>query len=194
MGPSRNPEYPMSKAIAIATKCHTTLQRATLSVAQESAIDALASGKKDAEAATLVGVNRVTVTRWRLYSPHFQAALNERRQAIWVASLDRLRSLVPLALEAVADELANPASPNRLQAAFGLLKLVPLVPLVPLGVVASGPTDPDEIVRRIVDHQRRTNREPLDSLIDRSKGLPALDDHVGQVWAELTAKAGESPA
>ena len=35
----------MSKAAAIATKCHTTLQRAGLTVAQESAIDALAAGK-----------------------------------------------------------------------------------------------------------------------------------------------------
>ena len=98
---------PISKPTAIATKCDTALQRAGLTVAQENAIDALAAGKKDGETAALVGVNRVTVARWRLYSPHFQAALNERRQAIWAASLDKLRALVPLALDAVADELAK---------------------------------------------------------------------------------------
>ena len=134
-----------------------------------------------------MGVNRVTVTRWRLYSPRFQAALNERRQAVWAASLDRLRALVPLALDAVADELADADSPNRLKAAFGLLKLVPL------GIVATGPTDPDEIVRRVVDHQRRTHREPLDAMLDRGKGLPTLEDHVGRVWAELAERAGELP-
>ena len=139
----------MSKATANATKSYNALQRAAMTVAQENAVDALASGKKDAEAADLVGVNRVTVTRWRLYSPHFQAALNERRQAIWAASLDRLASLVPLALDAVADELANAANPNRVQAAFGLLKLVPLA------VMPTGPTDPEEIVRRIVEEHRR---------------------------------------
>ena len=183
-----NPEYPMSKATAIATKCDTTLQRATLSVAQENAIDALASGKKDAEAAALVGVNRVTVTRWRLYSPHFQAALNERRRAIWAAGLDRLRSLVPLALDAVADELAKPDGPNRLQAAFGLLKLVPM------NAVPFGATDPHAIVRGVVAERRRDARSPFDDTLDAHKGLPNPDEHARQVWDELAAKAGESPA
>ena len=113
-----------------------------------------------------MGVNRVTVTRWRLYSPHFQAALNERRQAIWAASLDRLRALVPLALDAVADELANADSPNRLKAAFGLLKLVPL------GVVASGPTDPDEIVKRIVENERCSPPRPDGRLDGQPDGPP----------------------
>ena len=172
----------MNKSTAIATKCDTSLQRVGLTVAQESAIDALAAGKKDGETATLVGVNRVTVTRWRLYSPHFQAALNERRQAIWAASLDKLRALVPLALDAVADELANADSPNRLQAAFGLLKLVPL------GLVASGPTDPDEIVKRIVDEQRCSPRGPMADLMDREMGHIPMAAHVAKVWTELAAK------
>ena len=177
----------MSKPTAIATKCDTTLQRAGLTVAQESAIDALAAGKKDGETATLVGVNRVTVARWRLYSPHFQAALNERRQAIWAASLDKLRALVPLALDAVADELANADSPNRLKAAFGLLKLVPL------GLVASGPTDPDEIVKRIVDEQRRGIRGLMSDLLDADRGHPPMAAHVAKVWDELAAKV-DGPA
>ena len=172
----------MSKPAATATKCDTTLQRAGLTVAQESAIDALAAGKKDGETAALVGVNRVTVARWRLYSPHFQAALNERRQAIWAASLDKLRALVPLALDAVADELANADSPNRLKAAFGLLKLVPL------GLVASGPTDPDEIVKRIVDEQRCSPRGPMADLMDGQMGHIPMAAHVAKVWDELAAK------
>ena len=177
----------MSKPTAIATKCDTTLQRAGLTVAQESAIDALAAGKKDGETAALVGVNRVTVARWRLYSPHFQAALNERRQAIWAASLDKLRALVPLALDAVADELANADSPNRLKAAFGLLKLVPL------GLVASGPTDPDEIVKRIVGEHRCSPRGPMADLMDREMGHIPMAAHVAKVWIELAAKV-DGPA
>ena len=182
------PECPMSKTTAIATKCDTTLQRIGLTVAQESAIDALAAGKKDGETAALVGVNRVTVTRWRLYSPHFQAALNERRRAVWAAGLDRLRALVPLALDAVADELANADRPNRLKAAFGLLKLVPL------DAVPFGPTDPDVIVRGVVAERRRDARGPFDDTLDAHKGLPSPDDHARQVWDELAAKAGESQA
>jgi hypothetical protein len=177
----------MSKATAIATKCDTVLRPAGLTVAQENAVDALASGMKDADTAALVGVNRVTVTRWRLYSPHFRAALTERRRAIWTAGMDRLRSLIPLALDAVADELAKPDNPNRLQSAFGLLKLVPLT------IVAQGPTDPDEIVRDIVAERRRNARGPFDDAMENDKGLPDPDEHTRQVWDELTAKAGELP-
>ena len=69
----------MTEKSTTATNCYTMLQNSALTVAQENAVDALAAGKKDAEVAALVGVNRVTVTRWRLYHPHFIAALNERR-------------------------------------------------------------------------------------------------------------------
>lgn len=165
------------------TKSNKPLHSNELTVAQENAVDALACGKNDAETAEAVGVHRVTVTRWRLYSPHFQAALNERRQAIWAASLDRLRSLVPLALDAVANELTNAESPNRLQAAFGLLKLVPLAMAAP-----TGPTDSNEIVRQIVEEERKKAHGPLDDLLADGKGLPPFEEHVRQAWNELSAK------
>ena len=172
-----------------ATNRNTGLQKATLTVAQESAIDALVSGNKDAEVADLVGINRVTVTRWRLYNPHFQAALNERRQAIWAASLDRFRSLVPLALDAVADELTNAESPNRLQAALGLLKLLPLTLTVP-----RGPIEPDEIVKRIVEDERSNAHNSMEDILDHGKGLPMYKEHIQQVWDELSTKLASTPA
>lgn len=176
------------------TKGHITLQRTVLTVAQENAVDALASGKRDADAADLVGVNRITVTRWRLYSPHFQAALNERRQAVWAGSLDRLRSLVPLALNVVADELANADSPNRLQAAFGLMKLVPLTVAAP-----SGPTDPDVIVHNLVlerreqaekDRQREVDDESDEDYNEQYdiSPVPSLEELTATVWGELEAR------
>ena len=48
-------------------------------LAQLNAIDLLASGKTDTEAAELLHLSRTAITKWRLYDPVFQAALNQRR-------------------------------------------------------------------------------------------------------------------
>ena len=109
-----------------ATTCHNAPQTAGLTVVQENAVDALVSGKNDIETANLVGVHRGTVTRWRLYSPTFKAALNVRRAEVWSVGADRLQSLIPKALDVIADELEKPDNPNRLKAACELLKLIPL--------------------------------------------------------------------
>jgi hypothetical protein len=175
----------MGERTADATQCYAKLQSAGLTVAQENAVDALAAGKKDTEVAALVGVNRVTVTRWRLYNPHFIAALNERRQAIWAGSLDRLRSLIPMALDAVADTLTNASHPDRLQAALGVLKLVPMSAMPDL----AAPTEADQLVRGIVEQRRLTPpRKSVEDIFDERKGLPPFEQHVRQTWDELAAK------
>ena len=50
-----------------------------LTLAQQNAVDLLAAGKNDTETAELLKLTRVAVTRWRLYSPEFRAALAVRR-------------------------------------------------------------------------------------------------------------------
>jgi hypothetical protein len=70
-------------------------RRRGLSIEQRNAIDLLVQGKSDQETADAVGVNRVTVTKWRNYDPWFQAELNQRRQDGWGGSVDRLRGLLP---------------------------------------------------------------------------------------------------
>ncbi len=173
----------MSQRSSKATKGYRALRKARLTVAQENAIDALVTGKTDSETAAIVGVNRVTVTRWRVYNPHFQAALNERRTAIWAAGLDRLRSLFPLALDAIVGALTDADNPERLGTAMNLLKL-----MRPSLTPESGPTDPNEIVRRIVDERRENSRSSLEDIVDHNRGLPFYDDHVSQVWGELAEK------
>jgi hypothetical protein len=112
-------------------------------VAQQSAVDLLASGKTDTETAELLKLARPTVTRWRLYDPVFQAALNHRRAEVWGAGLDRLRSLIPKALDALAAELQE--TPSRLKAALEVLRLAQLPAPVP-----AGPTSPEDIVSALV--------------------------------------------
>jgi hypothetical protein len=163
------------------TPVYARQHKGGLTLPQQSAIDLLASGKTDTEAAELLQLSRVTVTKWRLYSPTFQAALNQRRSAVWGAGVDRLRSLVSKALDALADELDNRDNPDRLKAAVEVLKLARL-PSVYTGI---GPTDPEELVREIVSARRNRARGPLDDILDDGKGLPRFANHMEDTWREL---------
>jgi hypothetical protein len=153
---------------------------------QLSAIDLLSAGKTDQETADLLKLHRTTVSKWRLYDPVFQAALNRRRAEVWGAAADRLRSLIPKALDALA-EMLDTIGPQRLKAAVELVRLVP-----PTGsAMAIGPTDADEIVREVVRHRRNAAPGVLEGLLDNGKALPPLDQHVKEVWRELEGKAVE---
>jgi hypothetical protein len=117
----------------------------------QSAIDLLVTGKTDTEKAELLNLSLTCVTKWRLYSPAFQAALHVRRAEVWAAGIDWVRALLPKALNALADELEDKDSPHRLKAAAEILRLAQL----PGGAGVIRPTDAEEIVRRVVTDRRR---------------------------------------
>src|SRR5207302_1319021 len=106
---------------------------------QETAVGLLASGKTVDETAQALGVTRPTVGAW-LRHPGMQAALNGRRQEQWAGMTDRLRSLLPKALDVLEQELEGE---NRIQAAVHLLKAAGAYGLS----VPSGPVDPEESIR-----------------------------------------------
>jgi hypothetical protein len=122
-----------------------------------------------------------------LYDPLFQATLNQRRAEVWGAGIDRLRCLIPKALDTLAAELDKPDSPNRLKAAGEILRLAQL----PAGSLGIGPTDPDAIVRAIVEKKRSQARGALDDFAEDGKGLPTFEKHLAQTWQELEALAAE---
>ena len=169
-----------------ATKSDTLLQTRTLTVVQLNAIDALASGKNDSAVAEAVGAHRTTITRWRLYHPVFIAELNRRRSEVWSNGADRLRSLIPEALEVLDAEMANAESSNRLKAAVEVLKLA-----TP-GSAVRGPIDADEVIRSFVDQRRESGRgTQRDSLLDTMSGLKSYDRHYAEVEAELYAACSD---
>jgi hypothetical protein len=170
------------------TVSYARLHKRGLTLKQQSAVDLLASGKTDRETAELLKLSRPCITRWRLHDVIFQAALNQRRAEVWGSGVERLRSLVPKALDALAEELANRGSSTRLKAAIEVLRLVPL----PAGALGIGPIDPEEIVRQIVSGRRaQAALKPLANLLDDPPGLPPFDQHVADVWKELEARAAE---
>lgn len=130
---------------------------------QENALDLVMCGETDASVAEAVGVHRVTVTKWRIYDPHFQAELNRRRKELWGASVDRLRSLLPTALDALEQELVQGKQRGRV--AVEILRLVGLDRSGPkassLETYCVGSTEPDAII----DARARQRRDPLDELL-----------------------------
>ena len=91
----------------------------TLTAEQSAAVDLLASGKTLSETAVALDVSRQTVHEWCRSHPGVQAELNTRRQELWTGTTDRLRALLPKALEVLAEELKGE---NRLHAAVHVLK------------------------------------------------------------------------
>lgn len=112
-----------------------------LAIEQLNAIDLLITGASDRDVAARVGVSRSQVCRWRNYDPDFGAEVNRRRAEVWGRTADRLRALLPRALDRVAEALDDPICGAT--AAFQLLKLAG-VERLDLG--ATGPTDAAAII------------------------------------------------
>ena len=121
----------------------------TLTPQQETAVDLLASGKTVTDTAQAIEVTRQTVSEWLNHHPGFQAALNSRRQELWVGMTNRLRGLLPKALEVLKCELEGE---HPLPAAVHVLKACGLY-----GVVSPlGPTEVEDAV--LAEQERQSER------------------------------------
>lgn len=120
----------------------------TLTTEQSAAVDLLASGKTISETAVALDVSRQTVSEWCRSHAGVQAELHARRQELWAGTTDRLRSLLPKALEVLAEEMEE--GENRLLAAVHVLKACRLYG----AEVPTGSTDVEEI---IVTEKERVN-------------------------------------
>ena len=102
---------------------------------------------------------------WRLYSPEFRAALADRRAAIWGTSADRLRSLLPKALDTLAEALET--GDDKVTVALAVLKLAGPHdslgwPAIPHGI---------DLLRRLIRAAESVRPHPI-TTADR---LPAPD-------------------
>jgi hypothetical protein len=94
---------------------------------QAAAVDVLATGATVTDAAETVKVARQTVSGWLHHDASFQASLNARRQELWTGHVERLRSLVPKAMDtleaAVSDEKQGVVVAVHILKAVGLYGL-----------------------------------------------------------------------
>jgi Homeodomain-like domain len=172
-----------------------------LSVAQLSAVDLLAAGKNDREVAELLGLARPTVTKWRLYHPEIIAALNQRRAEVWGSGIDRLRSLIPKALDVMARFLEAGAPAVRVRAAAIVLSLAKLPAPAP-----AGPTTPEAVISALAaarvkakQAERHRHLGELDRLLAAERIPPeqaerdereAAEEIAAELQAHLSEEAG----
>lgn len=120
-----------------------------LTIEQQNAVDLLVSGSTDAAVAERVGVYRTTVTRWRLHDPYFRAALNQRREEVWREAGDSARALLPTALTALQEQLADGDLRGRL--ALDVLRAAGVFGRPSpdsLATALIGPTTPDAFIQQ----------------------------------------------
>ena len=121
----------------------------TLTPQQETAVDLLASGKTLTDTAKALEVTRQTVSEWFNHHPGFQAALNSRRQELWIGMTHTLRGLLPKALEVLKYELEGE---HPLPAAVHVLKACGLYG----NVSPLGPTEVEDAL--LAEQQRQGER------------------------------------
>ncbi len=95
-----------------------------LSPVQLAAIPLLLAGKSVTDTAAALGVARQTVSTWLNSDAAFIAALNDERFHLWEAGKDRLRSLLPRALDVLEAGLDHPDPRIGLAAARDVLRLL----------------------------------------------------------------------
>lgn len=112
-----------------------TTKRDNLTPAARAAVDLLATGATVTATAKAVSTSRQTVSEWLNNNPAFKAELNRRRAELWAQSCDRLRALLPVALDRIESALQSDG-PEGLMAALALVRMAKVEPL---------PTGPVEI-------------------------------------------------
>jgi len=121
-----------------------------LSVAQQNAVDALLAGLSDTEAAEAAGVTRQTVNAWKNHHPPVVAAMNQARRDLWERSADRLRNLLPMAIDVLEVQLGA-AVPDP-KTALDVLRLAGVAdrgaPLTPTGPTTAAAVIDAEVFRR----------------------------------------------
>ncbi len=158
-------------------------QLTDLTPQQLQAIDFLMLGYSHRQVGESVGLSRETITRWMLYHPGFQAEINRRRREMAENSLDRLRDLLPKALDTIEDALDDENNQNRCKIALELLKTAgPLS--FPVVRFVTGPIDANSIIldrtREEHDLLRNLNRPTEYQLKDTIRGIKdrLKDEHL----------------
>jgi hypothetical protein len=129
--------------------------------------------------AKVSALDAATVGKWRRFDPRFQSELNRRRSEIVDAAAERLRALLPKALDVLESELDG--GKNRFAAALQIAKLIRLGESLP----SIGPLDAEEIVdralrlaERVTENGPPVSRHELELALDHG---PSGDDWVEEL-------------
>ena len=170
------------------TECDDLLR---LTPRQETAVELLLAGKSDAATAETLGIHRTTIARWRAAHPAFQAELARRRAELYGAATERLRSLVPKALDVLQAGLDGD---DRLPTAHAVLKMAGFDKLA---APPSVPDDAETIVvgllqQRIAEKQaERAKWMSVDERMQAIRKPDRQEKHLAQAHKALAEVKAE---
>lgn len=148
------------------TECDDLLR---LTPRQETAVELLLAGKSDAATAETLGIHRTTIARWRAAHPAFQAELARRRAELYGAAAERLRAMVPKALDVLQAGLDGD---DRLPTAHAILKMAGLDKLT---APPSEPDDAETIVVRLIRQRMDENQGEREQRMSLDERLLAMN-------------------
>ena len=142
-----------------------------LTAGQLAAVDTLIAGGTDQEAAAIASVHRSTLNAWKNHHPAFIAALSYRRREIFESSRERMRSLVPKALDRLERDLSDPLS------AAGSRAAVRIVQAAISGDLPqdAGPTDPAAVLDGLARRRRPRSVSEIVTSYDEDEAGPITD-------------------
>lgn len=131
------------------------------------------------------------MTSWRLYNPYFQAELNRRRKEVWGAAVDRFRSLLLKALDAIEKALQQGDAGTALE----VLKMAGLDMTKDggsLGTYLVGEDNPNKTLEKLAERKKQEEtyrllppptdwekRNALDELEELARRLERLQADTG---------------
>lgn len=154
-----------------------------LTVEQLNAIDLLVTGVSDREVGEKVGVARQTINNWRLHHLGFQAQLNRQREEVWSFSKDRMRALVPKALDRIEKTLEDDEDQSNSKVALEVLKAAGLHSAAECSFDSFEPDDPRMLAKAIAKKRRNESS----GLLGDPFWEPS-DDDIDGILEEMQAK------
>lgn len=154
-----------------------------LTVEQLNAIDLLVTGISDREVAEKVGVSRQTVNGWRLNNLVFQAQLNRQREEIWGISKDRMRALVPKALDRIEKTLEDAGDQNGSKVALEVVRAAGLHSAADCSFDSFGSDNPRALAKAIAKKRRNESS----GLLGDPFWEPS-EDEIDELIEEMQAK------
>lgn len=162
-----------------------------LTIEQLNAIELLVIGKTDKETAEAVGVNRVTITKWRLYDPYFQAELNRKRKEIWGSAVDKFRALLLKALNTIEKAIEE----GDAKLAIEILRITGMDMAKggnSLGTYLVGEPEAEKILEKLVEEKKRKEMLkafPTPTDLEKKNILHELDELATRL-EKLQARTG----
>jgi hypothetical protein len=118
-----------------------------LTAEQAKVVDALAEGQDLAQAAAAAGVPAQSIRAWSRRDPVFIAELNMARRAGWDGGADKLRALIPKAIDALGGLLEAEDPKVKHAAAVSILRAVGLYGQ---DLAPDGPTSPHAASNKLI--------------------------------------------